>query len=352
MPRVIYSVHPDDLQAQILAAGFKAFRFRQLMQWLYFKAINDLAAMTDLSADFKQFLTENYSFALPEIVQSLTAKDKSTKFVLKLADGELIECVLMPEGEKNTLCISSQVGCAFGCVFCATGKLGAIRDLTVDEIVAQIIIAKQFLKDEKLTNLVFMGMGEPLDNLENVVPAIRILQSDYGLQFSPRRMTVSTSGYVPKMYELAETGIRVKLAVSLNSAINDKRDEIMPINKMYNLSDLKKAILSFRKQSPWRITLEYIMIPDFNMGEEDVRALLKFAGDISCKLNLIPYNEVEGFPWRSPALRESMAFQDRLRGLPIAAIIRKSRGTDISAACGQLAAQNKVAQDSDLATKK
>ena len=341
MPGVIYSFHPDELQAQILAAGFKAFRYRQLMKWLYLRAVNDLDAMTDLPADFKQFLKENYIFTLPEIVQSLTAKDKSTKFVLKLTDGELIECVLMPEGEKNTLCISSQVGCAFGCVFCATGKLGAIRNLTVDEIIAQIIIARQFLNEEKLTNLVFMGMGEPLDNLENVISAIRILQSDFALQFSPRRMTVSTSGYVPRISELAESGIRVKLAISLNSAINDKRDEIMPINKLYNLSDLKKAILTFRKNSPWRVTLEYIMIPDFNMGEEDARALMKFAGDISCKLNLISYNKVEGFPWRSPTFKEATAFQDKLRELPIAVTIRKSRGTDISAACGQLAARHK-----------
>jgi len=341
MPRVIYSIHPDDLQTEILAAGFKAFRFRQLMKWLYPKAVNDSNAMTDLPADFKDFLIKNYIFSLPEIVQYLTAKDGSTKFVLKLTDGELIECVLMPEEKKNTLCISSQVGCAFGCSFCATGKLGAVRDLTADEIMAQIMVARQFLKDAKLTNLVFMGMGEPLDNLENVTAAIRILQSDFGLQFSPRRMTVSTSGYVPKIYELAETGIRVKLAVSLNSAINDKRDEIMPINKLYNLADLKKAILSFRRQSPWRVTLEYIMIPDFNMGEEDAKALVKFVGDISCKLNLIPYNKVEGFPWHSPTWKEATAFQDRLRELPIAVTIRKSRGTDISAACGQLAAQHK-----------
>jgi len=342
MPRVIYSIHPDELQTRILEAGFKAFRYRQLMKWLYPKVVNDLSCMTDLPADFKEFLTTNYSFTLTVIKQSLTAKDGATKFVLELADGELIESVLMPEGGKNTLCISSQVGCAFGCSFCATGKLGAVRDLTVDEIIGQIIIARQFLKDDKLTNIVFMGMGEPLDNLANVVPAIKILQSDFGLQFSPRRMTVSTSGYVPRIYELAETGIRIKLAVSLNSAINEKRDEIMPINKMYNLSELKNAILSFRKSSPWRITLEYIMIPDFNMSEEDAKALIKFVGDISCKLNLISYNEVEGFDWRSPSIKEALAFQDRLRQLPIAVTIRKSRGTEISAACGQLAAKSKT----------
>jgi 23S rRNA (adenine2503-C2)-methyltransferase len=340
MPDLIYSIYPDDLQEQIIKAGFKAFRFRQLIKWLYPRAINDLKDMTDLPADFKQFILENYSLELPTIYQSITAQDGSTKFVLKLADGEMIECVLMPEGDKNTLCVSSQVGCAFGCTFCATGKLGAIRDLTVDEIIGQIIIAKQFLKDDKLTNIVFMGMGEPLDNLDNVIPAIRILQSDYGFQFSPRRMTISTCGYVPKILELAETGIRIKLAVSLNSAIDEKRDVLMPVNKMYSLSELKNAILSFRKSSPWRVTLEYIMIPDFNMGIEDAKALMRFLGDISCKLNLIAYNKVEGFAWRSPSLKEALAFQEKLRELPIAVTIRKSRGTEISAACGQLAARS------------
>jgi 23S rRNA (adenine2503-C2)-methyltransferase len=337
----IYSVHPDDLQLQILAAGFKAFRFRQLVKWLYQKHENDISLMTDLPADFGNFLVENYDFSMPTLKQQLTAKDGSTKFVLELDNHTLIESVLMPEGDKNTLCISSQAGCAFGCAFCATGMLGVIRDLTVSEIVCQIMLAASFLGEEKLTNLVFMGMGEPLDNLENVIPAIRILQSDFGLQFSPRRMTISTCGYVPKIYELAETGIRIKLAVSLNSAIDEKRSKIMPVNKMYNLQELKKAILSYRKSSPWRITLEYIMIPDFNMGEEDARALLKFVGDISCKLNLIAFNRVDGFVWRSPTVNEALAFQDKLRELPVAVTIRKSRGTEISAACGQLAAVSK-----------
>jgi len=349
MLKPIYSVHPDDLLEQIVQADFKPFRFKQFVKWLYPRAVNDLSGMTDLPVDFKQYLADNYCFELPIISQSLTSKDGSTKFVFELADGELIEAVLMPEGEKNTLCLSSQVGCAWACAFCATGKLGSVRDLTVDEIIAQVIIAKQFIKEAKLTNLVFMGMGEPLDNLKNVIPAIKILQSDYGLQFSPRRMTISTCGDVPKIYELAETGVKIKLAVSLNSAIDVKRDEIMPVNKVYNLAELKKAILHFRRSNPWRITLEYIMIPDFNLGAEDAVALMKFVGDISCKLNLISYNKVEGFAWRSPSLKEALAFQDKLSQLPIAVIIRKSRGTEISAACGQLAAKSKVAQDSVLA---
>lgn len=297
--------------------------------------------MTDLPPDFKSFLTDNFDFSVPVIKQVLTASDGSTKFVLKLWDGELIECVLMPEGDKNTLCLSSQVGCAFDCAFCATGKLGPVRDLSTSEIVSQVIIARLHLGQAKLTNLVLMGMGEPLANLDSVLPAIRILQSDYALQFSPRRMTLSTSGLVPKIYELADTGIRIKLAVSLNSAINEKRVRIMPINRTYDLSELKKSLLYFRKNSPWRITLEYIMIAGFNLGEEDARALQKFAGDLSCKLNLIAYNPVRGLPWKTPTDREAEAFLQRLQQLPIAVTIRKSRGTDISAACGQLAASNK-----------
>lgn len=311
------------------------------MKWIYPRAVNDISRMTDLPTDFKTYLTDSFDFSLPLIKHSLTASDGSTKFVLQLHDNELIECVLMPEGDKNTLCLSSQVGCAFDCAFCATGKLGPVRDLSVAEIVLQVIIARQHLGEAKLTNLVLMGMGEPLDNLDNVLPAIRILQSDYALQFSPRRMTLSTSGLVPKIYELAATGIRIKLAVSLNSAINEKRDQIMPINRTYDLSELKKALLHFRKNSPWRITLEYIMIAGFNMGEEDARALQKFAGDLSCKLNLIAYNPVKGLPWKSPTAKEADAFLQRMQQMPIAVTIRKSRGTDISAACGQLAASNK-----------
>ncbi len=342
----IYSLHPDELQQRILDAGFKSFRFRQLMKWIYPKAVNDISQMSDLPTDFKQHLREYYKLGLPDILQVSTAADGSAKFVLELGDAELTECVLMPEGVKNTLCVSSQAGCAFGCSFCATGRLGPIRDLTVDEIVSQVMIARRFLGQDKLTNIVFMGMGEPLDNLENVIPAIRILQSDFGLQFSPRRMTLSTCGLATKINELAETEIKIKLAVSLNSAIDSKRSQIMPINKIHDLAELKKAVLNFRRNSPWRVTLEYIMIPDFNLGEEDARALIRFAGDLSCKLNLIPYNKVEGFPWRSPTQREALAFQERLRVLPIAVTIRKSRGTDISAACGQLAARAKAARDS------
>jgi 23S rRNA (adenine2503-C2)-methyltransferase len=311
------------------------------MKWLYSKAVNEIARMTDLPPDFKAYLATQFDFSLPAVRQILSASDGSTKFVLELQDGNLIESVLMPEAEKNTLCLSSQVGCAFGCAFCATGKLGPVRDLTVHEIVSQVIVARQFLKETKLTNLVFMGMGEPLDNLENVIQAIRILQSDYTLQFSPRKMTVSTSGFVPKIYELADTGIKVKLAVSLNSAIDEKRNQIMPINRKYDLSELKKSLIYFRKNSPWRITLEYVMIAGFNLGEEDAKALQKFAGDLSCKLNLIAYNPVKDLPWKSPSSREAHAFLERMQRLPIAVTIRKSRGTDISAACGQLAASNR-----------
>lgn len=337
----IYSVHPVDLLQKIELAGFKSYRFKQLMNWIYRRAETDLDAMSDLAAQFKTYLSDSYDFTLPEIQKTQHAQDNSIKFVLKLKDGELIECVIMPEGKKRTLCISSQVGCAYSCSFCATGKIGLVRDLSVEEIIAQFIVALQNSGGESITNLVFMGMGEPLDNLENVIKAIQILQSDHSIQFSPRRMTLSTCGVVPMIYELAATGIKIKLAVSLNSVLDEKRSALMPVNKMYNLNDLKKAILFYRKKSPWRVTLEYIMIPEFNMGDSDIKALKKFAGDISCKLNLISYNKVEGFPWRSPTRHEVEEFHKKLQELPIAVTIRKSKGSDIAAACGQLAAVSK-----------
>jgi len=297
--------------------------------------------MTDLPADFKAYLSEHFDFNLPIIKDTYPAQDGAIKFLLELNNKTHIEMVLMPEGDKQTLCLSSQAGCKRQCSFCATGSLGFIRNLTPEEIVAQVILAGQYLQDKHLTNLVFMGMGEPLDNLEHVLSAIKIIQSDYALQFSPRRITLSTCGIIPQIYALTQSGIRVKLAVSLNSAIPEKRSALMPINRIYPLDELKKAIQQFRSISPWRVTFEYIMIPEINLGEADALALITFLGDISCKLNLIAWNPVADAPWRSPTEQEALAFQSRLRHLPIAVTIRKSRGSDVNAACGQLALKNK-----------
>ncbi len=296
--------------------------------------------MTDLPLDFKDFLLNRYDFTIPQIVKKVVSRDNSVKLLLQYSDNQKTECVIMPENKKNTLCLSSQIGCSRGCLICATGRMGLVRQLLAHEIVSQLILAQQQISPANITNLVFMGMGEPLDNLEEVRKAIAIIQSDYSFQFSPRRMTLSTCGIIPKLYELADSQLKIKLAVSLNSAIDAKRTTLMPINNTYPLSELKKALIYFRQKSPWRITFEYVMIPDFNIGNEDVRALIKYIGDISCKLNLITWNPIEGLPWRSPTPSEALAFQEKLRKLPHAVIIRKSRGADVHAACGQLALQS------------
>jgi len=293
--------------------------------------------MSNISKELRERLSDEFDYSLPSIIDVKVSKDKSKKILLKLHDESLIEMVFMPSDKKNTLCISSQVGCSRQCTFCATGRLGLKRDLKQEELLAQVLIAYGCFKDCSITNIVLMGMGEPLDNLENVMSFLKVMQAEDGFRFSGRRTTLSTCGIVPKIYELADSSIKMKLAVSLNSAIDEKRSLIMPVNEMYPLSELKAALLSFRKKTNYRITFEYVMIDDFNMGSEDIKALTKFCGDISCKVNLIKWNEVPSLPWKSPSDKKVEAFIEKLQKLPFAITYRKSRGVDIAGACGQLA---------------
>jgi len=314
----------------------RPFQVKQILRWLYTQHVVDFRLMTNIPLVLRERLTERFDTAKPQIVNVFHSTDGSAKFLLGLADKHMIEMVYMPSEKKNTLCLSVQVGCSRGCMFCATGGLGLVRDLSVAEILWQIFIAFGYFPNQKLTNIVFMGMGEPLDNLENLLAAIDVIQHEEGLCFSGRRITVSTCGVIPKIYELLERKVKVKLAVSLNSAIDEKRTLLMPINKLYPLAELKRAILTYRKQSAFRVTFEYIMIANFNMGSEDVKALAMFCGDVSCKINLIAWNEVSCSQWQSPTERQVEDFVNRLRQLPVAITLRKSRGADIAGACGQL----------------
>jgi 23S rRNA (adenine2503-C2)-methyltransferase len=259
---------------------------------------------------------------------------------MQLADSNRIEMVMIPAAEKHTLCVSSQVGCARNCRFCATAKMGLIRNLHVEEIVAQVYLAKQQLGEQKLTNLVFMGMGEPLDNYVNVMKSVSILQNDLAFKFSPRRITISTSGVVPGILKLAKSGVKVKLAVSLNSAVQEKREHLMPISKKFSLTELKQSLIKFQKLNPYRITFEYVLIKNYNMGKKDIKALRTFVGDISSKLNLIPWNPVSNSEFVSPTERELDEFMEKLLDMKTALTVRRSRGTEIEAACGQLAARS------------
>ena len=340
MIKNVLDLLPEELIQQILEIGEKEYRARQILNWIYNKYATDFHEMTSLSESLRTKLQDILNIAIPIIITKSSSSDGTKKYLLSLQDGSNIEMVIIPNGKKNTLCISSQVGCARKCEFCATAKLGLTRNLETHEITSQVFLAIKELGEEKLTNIVFMGMGEPLDNFDNVIKAIRILQHDLCFNFSPRRITVSTSGVIPQISKLADTGLKLKLAVSLNSAIQSKREQLMPISKTYSISELKKTLIDFRKKTPYRITFEYVMIKDFNLGPKDVKALLKYLGDISCKLNVIKWNNVDDLPYETPSNGEIDRFISSMSVLSSAVTYRRSRGADIDAACGQLAAKN------------
>lgn len=330
---------PAQVYQAIKELGHSKFRATQLLDWVYDKHVYDFQNMTNLSNELRIQIKQSFRLFLPKVVESNKSKDGSVKFLLELWDHARIEMILMPSEKSATLCISSQVGCARRCKFCATGKLGLTRNLLTSEIIGQLLLAKKYIKNRKLTNVVFMGMGEPLDNYENVVQAVRIMTDEKAINLSSRRITISTCGVIPKIKLLANEDIKVKLAVSLNAVLDNKRDEIMPINKTFPLSDLKKALLDFRHATSYRITFEYVMIKNFNMGNDDVRAILKYLGDQSCKLNLIAWNPVEGLDYEAPSQESIEEFKTKLSQLQCPIIQRDSRGDDINGACGQLAAK-------------
>ncbi len=336
--RHIYGISPEELSS-LLQGQFPAYRTKQILDWLYKKYVFEPDQMTNLPPELKEFLKTGLSWEIPEIDARLVSTDGTIKYRLKLSDGSLIECVMIPDDKKRTLCVSSQVGCSRGCSFCATAALKLKRNLEASEIIAQVMIVARELYPQRLTNLVFMGMGEPMDNLDNVLFALKILQDEQALSFSPRRTTISTCGVVSGIKKLAESGIKTKLAVSLNSAVEEKRSRIMPVSKLYPLNELKQALFYFRRKTNFRITLEYILIPDFNMGIADIKALSRFVDDLSSKINFIPFNPVSGAEWRAPTTAEIDLFMQKAQSIRQAITLRKSRGKDILGACGQLVAQ-------------
>lgn len=252
----IWSLLPEELEIAVIDSGEKKYRAKQILNWIYQQNVTDFLQMSNISKSARELLADTISTDLPQIHQIERSKDGTSKYLLRLYDDNFIEMVLIPAEEKLTLCISSQAGCKWGCRFCATSRLGLLRNLSTEEITGQVYLAKQEAGEKRITNIVFMGMGEPMDNLDNVIKSIKILQSEQCFAFSPRRITVSTCGVIPGIKQLAETGLKVKLAVSLNSAIEDNRTEIMPVNQKYPLSKLKPALQLFAKSSSFRITFE------------------------------------------------------------------------------------------------
>ncbi|MDD3618580.1 MAG: 23S rRNA (adenine(2503)-C(2))-methyltransferase RlmN [Desulfobulbaceae bacterium] len=319
--------------------GQPSFRGEQILAWLYRPGITDFSQMTDLAKEFRSILSRQARISRFENPVVEESRDGSVKFCFSLEDGHTIESVLIPEEERNTLCVSSQAGCAMGCHFCVTGKMGLKRNLKPAEIVNQVCGARDWMLSRgrgRLTNLVFMGMGEPLANLDNLLTALSILNEQRGLDFSNRRMTVSTCGLVPQMIEFGRK-TEVNLAVSLHAVDNATRTMLMPVNRTYPLEDLLEACRHYQMKKRQRIMFEYTLLEGINDADDSAVRLAEMLRGIPCKINLLAMNSTGDDRFRSPAMERILKFQDILRRRGYTVFIRQSRGEDISAACGQLA---------------
>jgi 23S rRNA (adenine2503-C2)-methyltransferase len=338
-----------DLEAFVGELGSKPFRARQLMNWLYKRGESDIAAMTDLAKDFRAQLSQRAEVKLPEIVKTQVASDGTRKWLLSGGNGQAFETVFIPEEDRGTLCISSQVGCVLDCTFCSTAQQGFNRNLTTAEIVGQVWLANRELgwkvgpelqeSGRNITNIVLMGMGEPLANFRNVIPAIKIFLDDLGFDISRRRVTLSTSGLVPQIYKLAEE-VNCALAVSLHAPNDALRSELVPINRKHNIAELLEACWHYLDEQNGRsVTFEYVMLDGINDQPEHARELAKLLRDKPAKLNLIPFNPFPGTHYRRSPAAAIEKFRDELMQRGIIVTIRRTRGDDIDAACGQLAGQ-------------
>jgi 23S rRNA (adenine2503-C2)-methyltransferase len=330
----------DDWTSFFKAQGVPGFRATQASDWVFKQLALSTTEMTNISKDLRATLDASFDWQLPEVVSALNSKDGSTKLLLKTKNGQYIESVILRYEGRVSLCVSSQVGCKMACSFCQTGKLGFFRNLSTHEIIAQYVIAARMVRAEgrRLSHVVYMGMGEPLDNYQNVVKSVNMLVSPDGFGLSARHVTVSTSGIVPKIKDLAKDA-RCALAVSLHAARDDLRNELMPINRKWDLADLKSALLEYQRETGDKITFEYIMIKDKNCGLREAKDLMKFLHGFKAKVNLIPFNAHPGMPHDRPTDSDIRAFQVYLAERSIAAPVRYSKGLDVSGACGQLAAK-------------
>ena len=346
----IKSLHLDELTQHVSAQGAPSYRARQITDWLYEKRISSFAEMTNLPAATRAQLAKDFSLNQPEVVRVLGSKDTTRKFLFRLTDGNLIESVLIPASpalygetsDRRTICVSTQIGCAYGCKFCASGLDGFTRNLDPNEIVDQLLVVEAE-SGEKIDNIVFMGMGEPLANLTNLLRAIRIINAPWGFGIGVRHITISTSGLAPQIRKLALEPTQFRLAISLHGATDEVRSQIMPVNRRYNLATLFDACDYYIAQKK-RLMFEYILIAGVNDSDEQAHALARNAGRLSAKINLIPYNTVEGLKWSRPSRDRQENFLCILRDHGAVATLRREKGHDISAACGQLRLQTKRAE--------
>ncbi len=337
-PGNLIGLDQTELENVALSLGEKPFRGRQLYAHLYRRKALDFDSMTDLARSFRARLSDYHHIGLPEIHRKTESGDGTCKYLFRLEDGQFIEAVHIPDEERNTLCISSQVGCAVGCTFCMTAQMGFQRNLRAGEIVGQVL---RVIRDGRISeqgfNIVFMGMGEPLYNYQNVMKAFRLLVDETGMNLSYRKITVSTSGVVPVLRRMMEEPLLPNLAVSLNATTNEIRDQVMPINRKWPIAELLETLRGFPLEPRRRITIEYVLLRDETDRDEDAFRLARLLRGIPAKVNLIPYNPNPGLPHDRPDESRVRNFQAVLSEHGITGFVRKTRGDDVSAACGQLA---------------
>lgn len=325
-----------ELEEKFVELGEKPFRARQVFDWIYKKGATDFEAMKNLPAALRVLLKKRFLFTQPGVVSELKSSDGTKKFLFSLADKETVETVLIPTETRATVCVSTQAGCKFGCKFCASGIGGWTRNLTAAEILSEVLYAKASAQEQPLSHIVFMGTGEPLDNYENLMKAIRLINAPEGIGIAARRITVSTCGVIPKILQMAKEGLQIELAISLHGYDNESRNVLMPVNRKYPFDDLIKACHEYFKATKRQITFEYILIKDVTCTDKAAESLRKAFKGLVCKMNLIPYNPVSEFDHKTPSREEMSRFRDRLEKFGVHATIRTPRGRDVSAACGQL----------------
>jgi 23S rRNA (adenine2503-C2)-methyltransferase len=345
----------DELAAEMAAMGAERFRTRQLWHWIYHRGATDIAAMTTLSKTFRAELAQRYVIGRPAAAQALTSVDGTRKWLVRFADGQEVECVHIPEEDRGTLCISSQVGCTLTCTFCHTGTQRLVRNLTAPEIVGQVMLARDALgewpspqDDRQLTNIVLMGMGEPLYNYDNVAKALKIVMDHEGLSLSRRKITLSTSGVVPMIARCGED-LAVNLAISLHAVTDELRDVLVPLNRKYPLAELLQACRTYPGSSnARRITFEYVMLKGINDSPAEATALVRLLEGIPAKVNLIPFNPWPGAPYERSTEAAIKVFSDIVNAAGYASPVRTPRGEDIMAACGQLKSASVRRRKSEL----
>ena len=329
----------QDLKDELVSIGEKGFRAEQIFKWIYKEKVKSFDEMTNLSIELREKLKENYTMCNYNILKKQESKDGTKKYLFDVLDGNAIETVLMQYHHGKTVCVSSQIGCKMGCKFCASTGIQFVRNLTAGEIVEQILAVEQDIND-KISNIVFMGIGEPLDNYNNVIKAIKIMNNPKGLEIGTRHISISTSGLVPRIYDLANEKIQCTLSISLHATTDEKRSSMMPVNNRYNIEELMKACKDYIKITNKRISFEYALAKDNNDNLEDAQRLVDLLKGMLCHVNLIPINKIENGKFSKSTNENILKFRDFLNEHGIVATVRRELGSDIDAACGQLRRKN------------